>query len=415
MAIANQAAIAVENARLFDSVERRTRELSALLDVAHSVASTLDLRELVRLILDQLKLVSDYAGSSLMTLDGDALVIMDSRGPGGPEEDVIGMRFEIADIPEWWDRMKLGRPVIIADVTANTDEGAAYRATVGDNITNPAFAFVRSWMAVPLMLQDRPVGVLSMSHEEPDYFTGDHIRIARAVADQAAIAIENARLYQQAQQFAAVEERQRLARELHDSVSQALYGIALGARTARTLMERDPAKAIEPMDYVLQLAEAGLTEMRALIFELRPESLETEGLVAAIEKQVASTRARYGLEVDAELCEEPSVPIELKEAVFRVVQESLHNIVKHAHASHVHVALACTETDLTLDVRDDGVGFDPDGSFPGHMGLKSMRERTIKFGGKTTISSAPGKGSHVRVHIPLAVPVRRPRAVSPGA
>ena len=222
-----------------------------------------------------------------------------------------------------------------------------------------------------------------------------------AIATHIAAALENTRLYGEAQGKAALEERQRLARELHDSVSQALYGIALGARTARTLLDRDAARAVEPVEYVLQLAEAGLAEMRALIFELRPESLETEGLVAAIEKQVSATRARYGVNVEPELGSEPPAPIDVKEAMFRVVQESLHNIVKHAHASTVGVKLDWNEVEITLEVSDDGVGFDTNGSFPGHMGLKSMRERTVKFGGLTTIESAPGEGTRIRVRIPL--------------
>jgi signal transduction histidine kinase len=120
-----------------------------------------------------------------------------------------------------------------------------------------------------------------------------------------------------------LEERQRLARELHDSVSQALYGIALGARTARKRLDSDPSNLAEPLDYVLTLAEAGLTEMRALIFELRPDSIETEGLVAALGRQVAATRARYGVAVNAELADEPEVPVATKEALYRIAQEAM--------------------------------------------------------------------------------------------
>jgi signal transduction histidine kinase len=155
------------------------------------------------------------------------------------------------------------------------------------------------------------------------------------------------------------------------------------------------------MDYVLQLAEAGLTEMRALIFELRPESLETEGLVVALEKQVAATRARYGLTVDAEFCAEPDIPIELKEAAYRIAQEALHNVVKHARASHVHVRMRKDAEELLLAVTDDGAGFDTGGSFPGHIGLRSMRERVARAGGTLEITSAPGKGTSVAAHIPL--------------
>src|SRR5260370_1434497 len=123
-----------------------------------------------------------------------------------------------------------------------------------------------------------------------------------------------------------------LARELHDSVSQALYAIGLGAHTAREAIASDSEQALASIDYVLALAEAGLAEMRALIFELRPESLEIEGLVAALTKQVAVLRTRYKLNVEADLGEEPDLSMEMKHALYRIAQEALHNIVKHAPA-----------------------------------------------------------------------------------
>jgi signal transduction histidine kinase len=218
-----------------------------------------------------------------------------------------------------------------------------------------------------------------------------------AIATQVAVAIDNARLYEQAQQLAAVEERQRLARELHDSVSQALYGIALGARTARTLLDRDPAKVVEPVEYVLSLAEAGLAEMRALIFELRPESLEIEGLVAALDKQVAATAARYGIEVTADLSDEPEMSLAQKEIFYRIGQEALHNVVKHARASKASVRLARDNGSFVLEVADNGVGFETGHSFPGHMGLVSMSERAQSIGAELQVESAPGKGTKVKL------------------
>jgi len=245
-------------------------------------------------------------------------------------------------------------------------------------------------------------GMLAITHGQPGYFNARHAAVVQAVADQAAVAIENARLYEQASTLAALEERQRLARELHDSVSQVLYGIALGARTARTQLDRDAEKAKEPMEYVLQLAEAGLAEMRALIFELRPESLETEGLVAALGKQIAATQARYGIQVEAELGEEPDAPIVIKEAIYRVAQEALHNVVKHARASNAAVKLHSYDSTLALLIHDDGAGFDAEGSFPGHIGLKSMRERASKLHGSFEIESAPGAGTTVTLVLPLS-------------
>jgi signal transduction histidine kinase len=210
-------------------------------------------------------------------------------------------------------------------------------------------------------------------------------------------------LYEQAQELAALQERQRLARELHDSVSQALYGMSLGAHTAREALEsNDPEQAKISLEYVVDLAEVGLAEMRTLIFELRPESLETEGLVAALMRQVAVLRTRYKLVVKADLATEPDLSLERKQALYRITQESLHNIVKHAHASTVNLRLVQQESQVVLEVHDNGRGFDPTGLFSGRLGLQYMRERTAKMGGTLTIESTPGQGTHLRVHIPLA-------------
>jgi signal transduction histidine kinase len=246
-------------------------------------------------------------------------------------------------------------------------------------------------------VRERIIGVLSITHHECGHFTERHAELAHAVARQVAIAIENAQLYEAARGRAALEERQHLARELHDSVSQALYGIALGARTARTLLDRDPTKVAQPLDYVLSLAEAGLAEMRALIFELRPESLELEGLVAALEKQAASLRARHGLDVALDLGEEPDLPLSTKEALYRIAQEATHNVVKHAQAKRVQLKLRADADGTALEIEDDGVGFDPTGAFPGHLGLRSMRERVEAQRGALALVSAPGAGTSIRV------------------
>jgi signal transduction histidine kinase len=203
------------------------------------------------------------------------------------------------------------------------------------------------------------------------------------------------KIYEQAQRLATLEERQRLARELHDSLSQVLYGIALGAHTALTLLDRDRGRVVEALDYVLSLADAGLTEMRALIFELRPESLKLEGLVTALSKQAAAIRARRGLEVEADLCPEPEVAFEIKEALYRIAQEALHNAVKHAQASRLTLSLRSVDHHLILEVTDDGVGFDPAVTYPGHLGLRSMAERAARLNGHLQIHSQPG-GTRVR-------------------
>jgi signal transduction histidine kinase len=199
---------------------------------------------------------------------------------------------------------------------------------------------------------------------------------------------------------AVKEERQRLSRELHDSVSQALFGIGLGARTARVLLERDLDQAAHSIDYVLSLAQSGMAEMRALIFELRPESLETEGLVQALTKQAQAVQARYEIPIHLTLCAEPAVPLRVKEALYRIAQEALHNTVKHAQPRSVELSLEQVEGEVALEIRDDGQGFDTGGSFPGHLGLHSMRERAERIGGVLELESQIGEGTRVQVRVP---------------
>jgi PAS domain S-box-containing protein len=254
---------------------------------------------------------------------------------------------------------------------------------------------------VPLISRERPLGAINLLYLPEQKPGEDETAFLGAVADQTTMAVENARLFAEVRGKAALEERQRLARELHDSVSQALYGIALGAKTARTLLERDPAQATEPLEYVLSLADAGLAEMRALIFELRPESLEKEGLAAALKKQAAALKARHEIEVEAVLCEEPEASLEVREAIYRIVQEALHNTVKHANASKVRLKMECDTERISLEVSDNGVGFDPQGDFPGHLGLRSMHERASRLAGTLEVDSVPGKGTGIRAQIPV--------------
>jgi signal transduction histidine kinase len=336
-------------------------------------------------------------------LEGENFVFLDYQGPT-PREDVINLHIP-ADIPSGYLEVVGTRgPVIIPDIWDTSSQSLLIKQHSSDTMKT-CFGYVRSWLGVPLMVKDRLIGVLRIDHEQPNRFDQGHAQLVLAFANQAAVAIENARLYQRAQTLAVLEERQRLARELHDSVSQALYGIALGARTARTLLERvkiDDTGITESLDYVMSLAQAGLAEMRALIFELRPESLETEGLVAALNKQSDALKARHQIDVSLDLCEEPPVAMEVKEILYRVAQEALHNTIKHAQATQIVVRLACENQELVLEVEDNGIGFDPAQEFPGHLGLLSMRERVEGTGGRFRIESAFHQGTKIRAKIPFA-------------
>jgi len=195
-------------------------------------------------------------------------------------------------------------------------------------------------------------------------------------------------------------ERHRVARELHDSVLQTLYGIALGAESIRSLAVQDPAAAPEVAEYVLQLARSALEEMRALILELRPEALEQDGLTMSLRRLVAPMASRHGVEVALELGEEPTAELEAKEALLRIAQEALQNVARHAGAAHVRVGLAAAAGMVALEVADDGVGFDAEAIYAGHLGQKTMRERAELVGGTLEVSSAPGAGTRVLARVP---------------
>jgi signal transduction histidine kinase len=213
---------------------------------------------------------------------------------------------------------------------------------------------------------------------------------------------ENERLRIKSVAAAAKEERSRLARDLHDSVSQAIYGITLGAQAAVQIVKTDPAKVVAPIEYVNSLAEVALKEMRALIYQMRPESLQREGLIIAFKNYCEALAARYNLDVRAEIdMLEPEISFDVKEAVNRVGQEALFNAIKHANASRICLRMwSDADSVLKLEVADNGNGFDTSEVFIGHYGLNTMRERIEVCGGKFDIESAPGKGTTVRVVLP---------------
>lgn len=261
-------------------------------------------------------------------------------------------------------------------------------------------------MAAPLLLQDRPLGVLVFEHSSAHYYNAARVELAMAMANHVAVAIENAHLYEQARSLAALQERQKLARELHDSVSQALYGIGLGTHTVLELLERSGEQVQSsdlrpPLEYTLTLAKAALVEMRALIFELRPESLDVEGLIPALSRLGDVLEARHQVAVEKRFVAEPALSLAAREALYRVAQEALHNVTKHARASRVTISLEVEGGEALLSISDDGAGFDPHGQFPGHLGLQSMRERLEEAGGRLAVESAVGAGTRIEARLPL--------------
>jgi len=244
-------------------------------------------------------------------------------------------------------------------------------------------------------------GVVVAGMRRDDFPSSYDRLLVRVGANQLATALQGAELR-------AVHERQRLARELHDSVSQALYAIALDIATAQRIGGADLTRLQAILRDAQGLAEAGLAEMRALIFELRPEFLSQEGLVAALQRQVAAVRARHQLSITMHATEEPEAVPAIKEALYRVGQEALNNIAKHAGARAVVITLEASAGEFVLRVRDDGRGFAAGDSFPGHLGLRSMPERAASVGGVIVISSAPRQGTEVTIRVPRILAGKSP-------
>jgi PAS domain S-box-containing protein len=385
---------------LEDRVSERTRELLAVLELARDLASTLELGPLLNLLLDRLQLLVPYTGAGILVVDGDRLYQRAHRS-ALPAAEGLRVTYPIEVWQEAWQQLAGGEPILIRDTHSDCRPAEIWRMLVGTPEQAAYRHTIRTCLWAPLVVRDRLIGVLAVTSNDVDAFTDHQAELAAAAASHAAFAIENARLYEAARGTAALQERQRLARELHDSVSQVLYAIALSAAAARQLCTTDSSRAYGMLDEMHQLAQTGLTEMRALIFELRPESLEHDGLVCALERQAAALETRHRLPVARRLCAEPKVPMPIKEVVYRVAQEALHNAAKHARAGHLELQLSHARGQLVLRIGDDGRGFVPNAAFPGHLGLRSMRERAAVVGGTLEISSAPGKGTRVSLRVPF--------------
>lgn len=283
---------------------------------------------------------------------------------------------------------------------------AAQLADLHDLATRPALGHARltrtefGTLALFTVGKDETPGELSAVFLDGQEPSRREIEFWSATADQASSAIGIDDLLRRTRAEASERERARMARELHDSVAQALYGIALGAKTARAQLARDPSKATESLDYTVSLADGAASEMKALLFALRPDALEEGGLTPALARLAEALRARYKLDAALDAEEEPQVGGDVKGALYRIAQEAAHNAVKHAKATHVDVRLVRHGLDLVLTISDDGVGFDPATPRTGSLGLKSMRERAVAIGAAFDVTSSLGAGTTVTVRLP---------------
>jgi PAS domain S-box-containing protein len=314
-------------------------------------------------------------------------------------ELALSTGLRLADIPDG-DVVLSGRTAVVPDARQRWLTGP--RPDIGATLQE------LDWQAgvhVPLSWGADVIGMLGVFlPSDASGPTQAELAFYTALADQAAVAVVNERLLGEMGHASALRERARLARELHDSVSQALFSMTLHARTAQLAMAKQELRDDGPLGrsvaQLRELSQGALAEMRALIFELRPDALAEEGLVAALRKQTAALSARTGITIEVEASvARVAVDAGAEEHLYRIALEALNNAVKHAHAERIAVAIADSGGRLELTVRDDGRGFDPTQPRPGHLGMITMRERADVIGARLSLSSAEGRGSAVTVVI----------------
>ena len=383
------AALALRNAELHDELQRRLAESESFGRVLVSL--------LQKTVLDQVLDIVCTEAQGLIGATGSAVLLLTDQA--------------------WLEvRHRLGKPLTAAErlPVEGTLAGQVVRKGEPVRLNDPAHfaaAQVYQWpadltalLALPLHVNGGIIGVLDVVNKAGG-FNDEDVRIMSVFANQAAMAIEHARLQQQAEQLAVLEERQRLARELHDSVTQSLYSVTLYANAAALALAADKGEVAS--SYLAELQETaleGMRDMRLLIFQLHPPVLEAEGLVAALQARMAAVEERAGLQTQFRVVGERRLPIAIEEDLYWIAQEALNNVRKHAAARHVTVHLRFTAVSVRLEVLDDGVGFDREAvrtEGRGTGGLRSIAERTARLGAQLTHESAPGKGTRLIVEVTL--------------
>jgi len=353
-ALADMAAIAVANSRLYQGLHDSERRYHYLLSNSPDIVWQTD-------------------GDGLFTFLSDSF----EHVSGEPPAERLGQHFA----------------TVVHTDSGSVPEDAYQRISVEPFPQQSYRFFLRDREGLPVPLELRAVA------DVRDGAYGGAHGIMRDLRDQ--VRLED-HLRRQAADLGSAQERARLAQELHDSVTQALFSMTLTTRSVELLMDRDPAAARQMLGELRELEREALAEMRALIFELRPANLEQDGLVQAIRTHAAGIQGRVGLVVQVE-CAVPDerAALEVETALYRITQEALHNVVKHADASKVSISLVGSHgSDIRLSVQDDGSGFDPTVIPAGHMGIAGMRARASQIGATIDVSSTPGSGTRIEVLVP---------------
>jgi signal transduction histidine kinase len=390
--LAAQAAVAIENARLYESSTRWLRQLESLNEIGNALASEVELGPLLDLVARRMQELVEGRIVLIALPDGEGGLAVAAAAGG---EDLVGMRLEAGST-------KMGRIL---------ERGSSERvdAVVDDPEIDQRLARelgITSAIYLPLAVRGKPLGVVAV-HDRlggSAHFDEDDVRLAETLVARAAIAVDLSERVSRDALRRVVDaqelERARLARELHDETGQALTSILLGLKHLDDVIETDDARVATAS--LRELVVTTLQDVRRLAVELRPSALDDFGLVPAIERLAGTLAEQSELVVDLEArLGEQRLPAEAETALYRIVQEALTNVVKHASARRVSITLVRKEGFAVVVVEDDGRGFDPRTTRTGSLGFVGMRERVELVGGRLTVESAPGAGTTIAAEVPV--------------
>lgn len=384
---ASSMSIALENARLFSNLERRAEQFRVLTEVSQHIISLTSVEDLLNRIAQLVRDAFGYLHVGIGLVKDDRVI---SKAEVGAFEDV----YRDSSIPLGegiWGRVAKEGISILSNQAHGEHEHKYMQHDSG----------IPSHLCVPLKIQDKVIGVMSAASDRANAFDQSDETILQILANQLSVAIDNARLYEQARHLAVLEERQRLGRELHDSVTQSLYGISLYAQAATgkiNAMQIDQAR--QYLEDIQNTSQEALADMRLLIFELRPPILDKEGLVPALQNRLISVENRANIKSSVKSNLTERLPSDVEEGLYQIAREALNNIIKHARAKNISINIKGGADPVSMEIYDDGIGFTPETAYrEGYLGLVNMQERAKSQGWKLDIVSSPGNGTHVIVEV----------------